>query len=206
MASRRLILAAATGFMAPLPRRVFATRAQIGEVTALTGTAVAVFTGESPRPLAVAAAVLVEDILATRAGTRLACRLEGGTTLSLGENASIRLDAAMLQRPRPGYAIRSFGGPMLLDLPPAAPRDAAPPTGVTLPWAHIGVRGTRFFAGEVDGARAVFVERGQVEVTANDRRAVLSAGEGVDVMAGGGPGPVTRWGAARIARSLALVT
>ena len=205
MPTRRSLLTSALLLACPPGRGALASRARIGEVTALTGTAVAVFTGEAPRALAVAAAVLLEDILATRAGTRLACRLDGGMTLSLGENASILLHAAMLQRPRPGLAMRSFGGSLLLDLPATPPRDAPPFGGVTLPWAHIGVRGTRFFAGESDGARAVFVERGQVEVTARDRRAVLHAGEGVDVAAGG-PGPVSRWGGARIARALASVT
>lgn len=183
-----------------------AARARVGEVNAVTGAAVALFSGEPPRSLAPAAPVLIEDLLATGLAARLACRLEGGIELRLGESASLRVDALTLRGPQAGVALRSFGGPLLYDGPShGATAGAAMPVSLTLPWARIGVRGTRFFAGPLDGRLAVFVARGRVEVTAAGAGAVLAEGEGVDIAETGAPGPVTRWGPARIARAMALV-
>jgi ferric-dicitrate binding protein FerR (iron transport regulator) len=187
-----------------LPRPALAARTRVGEVTSLAGAATALFSGDAPRPLAPAAPILMEDLLTTGAAARLACRLEGGIALQLGENASLRVDMAALQAPRAGVAVRSFGGNLLMDIPATGGR--ATPVGLTLPWAHVGVRGTRFFAGESQGRNAVFVVRGEVEVEASAGTARLTAGEGVDIAAGGAPGPVTRWGEARITAALASVS
>lgn len=202
MHRRRLLLLASM----LLPAPALAGRARVGEVTLLDGSAVALFSGEPPRPLAPAAPVMIEDLLSTGPATRLACRLDGGVDLRLGENASLRVDLLALRGPRPGTAIRSFGGAVLMDIPPEATAVRRGATTLTLPWARIGVRGTRFFAGPLDGGNAVFVARGQVEVAAAGAVAVLTEGEGVDVAEGGPLGPVRRWGAPRVARALALVT
>jgi ferric-dicitrate binding protein FerR (iron transport regulator) len=184
-----------------------ASRAQVGEVSSMTGAAVALFSGDPPRPLAPAAPVLLEDLLATEAFARLACRLEGGLELRLGGGVRLRVDAAVLRGPQAGVVLQSFGagGPLLLD---RAPAPAAPPIALVLPWARIGVRGTRFFAGVLDGIGAVFVARGRVTVEAVGTRVILTEGEGVDIPLQplGLPDlPVRQWGQARIARALALV-
>jgi len=182
-----------------------AARIRVGEVSTVTGTAVALFSGEPARPLTPESPVLIDDLLVTEPTARLACRLEGGVELRLGGGATLRVDAGVLRGPRAGVALRSFGagGPLLVDRPP----DPTPlPIVLVLPWARIGVRGTRFFAGPLDDRAVVFVARGQVAVEAAGATAILGEGEGVDIaVAGAPPGPVTRWGAARIARALALV-
>jgi ferric-dicitrate binding protein FerR (iron transport regulator) len=202
--TRRLLLAAP--LLGLLPRPAAAARTRVGEVSAVTGAAMAYFSNEPPRPLATEAAVLMEDLLSTGEGARLACRLEGGIELRLGANASLRVDALTLRGARPQTALRGFSGPLLLDRPPG---NGTAPITVTMPWARIGVRGTRVFAGEVDGTPAVFVARGRVAVEAQSGgRVELGEGEGVDLPRPGAPAApleVRRWGAARIARALALV-
>jgi len=69
----------------------------------------------------------------------------------------------------------------------------------------VGVRGTRFFAGTMDGVNAIFVARGAVEVRGAGGTARVAEGEGVDMQPDGRPGPVRAWGAPRIARALAMV-
>ncbi|BDG70265.1 FecR domain-containing protein [Roseomonas fluvialis] len=200
MADRRHLLLAPA--LLVLPRPALSQRIRVGEVTALTGAAAALFSGEAPRPLAPDAPVLMEDLLTTGPAARLACRLDGGLELRMGENAALRVDALALRGPRPGTSLRGFGGALLLDIP----RSERPaPVDVTLPWAHIGVRGTRFFAGVLDGVQAVFVARGRVEVRTAGGTVPLGEGQGVDVAPNGAPGPVREWGAPRIARALALV-
>jgi ferric-dicitrate binding protein FerR (iron transport regulator) len=151
--------------------------------------------------------VLIEDLLTTEPASRLACRLDGGLDLRLGGNARLRVDLALLHGPQAGVVLRDLGagGPLLLDRPPSP---GAPPITVLLPWARIGVRGTRVWSGVLDGAGAVFVARGRVEVEANATRVTLSAGEGVDIPLRpfGPPDLAVRvWGQAKIARALAMV-
>lgn len=199
---RRAIMAC-IAFAAP-PRRVLAERARVGEVAAVSGEALARFAGDPPRALVPAAPLLLEDLLTTGAGARLHCALQGGIEIRLGERASLRVDAQTLRGPRAGTALRVFDGPVLLD---RAPQAGSAPIDVTLPWARIGVRGTQFFAGPLDGRFAVFVVRGRVMVEAADRRVAVAAGEGVDIAAPGAPpGPVQRWGQPRIDRALASVS
>jgi hypothetical protein len=227
---RRLLLIAgatvAPALAARLSRPALATRPAVGEVDTVSGLAQANHPGEASRPLRPTAPVLMDDILSTGAGSRLACRLEGGMVLRLGELATLRIDALTLRGPGARIALRSFGGALLFDrTETAAARRATasaagegtiprPPTTLELPWARIGVRGTKFFAGVVDGTNAVFVERGEVLVEAPGSAhapATLGPGDGVDLPDPGSPTAgaaaltVRRWGAARIARALALV-
>ncbi|TCH98233.1 hypothetical protein EJV46_13675 [Roseococcus sp. SYP-B2431] len=185
-------------------RDALAERPRIGQVAAVTGEARADYTGVPTRMLSAQDALLLNDTLSTGLAARLACRLVGGLEIRLGEKASLRIDALTLDGPRPGTVLRVFEGPLLLD---RAPQAGTSPIEVRLPWARIGVRGTRFFAGLLDGRNAVFVERGRVAVQAGGGTAELGAGEGVDQAVPGGPlGPVVRWGAPRIARAMALVS
>ncbi len=201
---RRYLLFLAT-LAASRPART--SRARVGEVSVVTGVAVALFPGDPPRSLAPASPVLLEDLLQTEAAARLACLLEGRLELRLGGGARVRVDRVVLRGPQAGVVLRDFGvgGPLLIDRPPAP---AAPPVSLELPWARIGVRGTRVFAGVLDGIGAVFVARGRVTVDAIGTRVTLAEGEGVDIpLQPFGPPdlPVRRWGQARIARALALV-
>jgi hypothetical protein len=184
-----------------------AARARVGEVSAVTGAATALFSGDPPRPLSVESPVMIEDVLATEASARLACRLEGGLMLRLGSSARLRIDSAVLRGPGAGVMFRDIGvgGPLLIDRPPAP---GAPPITVVMPWARIGVRGTRVWGGVMDGVGAVFVARGRAAVDALGVRVTLAEGEGVDIpLQPFGPPDlvVRRWGGPRIARALALL-
>jgi ferric-dicitrate binding protein FerR (iron transport regulator) len=192
-----------------------ASRPRVGEVTTVTGTALAHYGLQPPRALHAAAEILLEDMLATDPGARLACRLATGIELRLGGNATLRVDSIALRGRRPaGVALSSLSGPLLFDRPPPSggvPPAPPPPVSLDLPWARIGVRGTRFFAGPLDDVFAVFCARGAVRVTLpGGGRADLTEGEGVDVPRGPAAAAppaleVRRWGAARIARALAVV-
>jgi ferric-dicitrate binding protein FerR (iron transport regulator) len=80
------------------------------------------------------------------------------------------------------------------------------PAALDSDWALVAVRGTAFFAGEVEGRYAVFVQRGSVAVVAAGAAVVLEAGQGTDIPSQGAPpGQAVNWGTARVARTLALV-
>jgi len=146
----------------------------------------------------------MDDLVSTGGAARLVGLLQGGIEIRLGERASLRIDALTLQGPRAKVALHVFDGPILCNRPPGS---STAPMTVSFSWARIGVRGTRFWGGPLDGRHAVFVEHGEVEVRVDGARAVLAGGDGVDVPGPDGAplGPVVRWGEPRIRRAMALV-
>jgi len=207
MRSRLPRRALGAALLLPVPAAHAATRPRVGEVAAVTGRALAHFESDPPRRLAPAEPVLLDDTLATDPEARLACRLATGIEIRLGGNATLRVDRLALSGPRRGVLLQSLSGPLVFDRP--APGAAAAPVVLDLPWARIGVRGTRFFAGPLDEVFSVFCARGAVAVERPGAwQVALRPGDGVDVPRTGaavaGP-PVRRWGEARIARAFALV-
>jgi ferric-dicitrate binding protein FerR (iron transport regulator) len=198
--TRRLLLKAAGGFLlAGFVPEAFADEA-LGEVSALRGRATARRKAKR-RPLQEGASVFLGETLITARRSRLTALLAGKTTLRLGAETSLRLDRFIAER---GGELVLGNGALLLDTPAREPGERG--VVVRSPFALIAVRGTRYFAGPIDGIFGVFVERGSVNVTAGGRTVRLRAGQGTDIRrAGDPPGPVRRWGRPKIAKAMALV-
>lgn len=193
---RRGLSAAALllGAAGPAPRR-------IGEAVEVTGTARAERPGAT-RPLAPAAPLGEGDTLVTGADSRLLARLAGDIELRLGALARLLLDSVpATPRDGAGTVLRRAAGALWFSRPETAPRA---PVAIVSPAALIGVRGTAFWAGEMDGRFSVLVERGEAAVSAGGRLVTLGPGFGTDIE-GGVPEDPQRWGAPRIARALAMV-
>jgi hypothetical protein len=81
----------------------------------------------------------------------------------------------------------------------------SPDISIRTPVATIGVRGTDFWAGPIDGALGVLLIEGEVSVTNIAGEAVLDApGEGTNVAGPDvAPGPVTQWPQEKVERALA---
>ncbi|MGB8813581.1 MAG: FecR domain-containing protein [Paracoccaceae bacterium] len=121
------------------------------------------------------------------------------TQINLGPDSSFAIDRFVADL----GGVITIGGAMAFDRP-----EGLPPLDLTLrsAFAQIGVRGTRFFAGRSKGVYSVFVDRGSVQISAGGRVRRLQAGDGIEVpVAGDDPGPVVKWGAARIAAAFASV-
>ena len=149
-------------------------------------------------------------MLATDPDARLAARLATGIEIRLGGNATLRVDRLALGGPRRGVMLQSLSGPIGFDRPPPEAGRAPVPVTLDLPWARIGVRGTRFFAGPLDEVFAVFCARGLVQVTRSGSpwQVRLGPGEGVDLPRTDGPlpePPVRQWGQPRIDRAFTLL-
>ena len=178
----------------------------IGKVDRVQGDCTGIVEGAA-QTLVAAAAVFPDEPIATGADARLALSFDDGTTLTLGENASLVLDTfvyapegeSVLHATVTG-AFRYVSG----KLGPGATRQAS----VTTPVAVVGVRGTDFWGGQIDAAFGVVVLEGSVTVTTPGGTTVLSApGQGTSVTAeGAAPGPVIDWKQAKIDRALATVT
>jgi hypothetical protein len=197
--TRRLLLRAlAIGSVAGIVP-ASAAESSVGTIAEVTGEANAEKGGQR-RKLAKKSPVLLEDTLTTGAASRLRALLAGKTTLRLGAETRVRIDKFIVNS---GGELALDAGVLLLDAPARRFQNGL---AVESPFALIAVRGTRFFAGPIEGIFGVFVERGTVDVTAGGTTVRLKAGEGTDIAKPGDPpGPVKKWGKPKIAKAMALV-
>ena len=143
--------------------------------------------------------LLIADRVMTREDGFALLLLGDRTKINLGAASELTIDQFIVDQ---GGTI-SMGGAMLFDRPADLP-----PTDITIltAFGQIGVRGTTFFAGPTKGRFSVFVDHGSVAVIGGGEERVLMAGEGVEFEAvGSPPGPVVKWGKARIDEAYASV-
>jgi ferric-dicitrate binding protein FerR (iron transport regulator) len=183
-------------------RQARAAAGQIGYAVRTAGTP-SLQRAQSLYPLHARDAIYEGDIVRTDRRSLAELMLAEMTRISLGANSELAIDSFTASL---GGQV-SLGGAMVFDRP-----EDLPPIDLTIrsAFARIGVRGTRFFAGPSNGVFAVFVARGSVEVRTGGLFArstrILGPGEGVDIARPGGkPGPVVRWGQARIDAAFASV-
>lgn len=158
------------------------------------------------QPVAAGSAIFLNQVIATGADARAALRLEDGTTLTVGENAEVTLDAFVYDPAGKSTLSANVVGAFRYvsgKIEPGATRAAT----VTTPAATIGVRGTDFWGGAFDGVYGVVVLEGSVTVTPPGGESVTldAAGMGVDIAGSDTTAPVI-WGDARRERSLATVS
>ncbi|HEY9723071.1 MAG TPA: FecR family protein [Oscillatoriaceae cyanobacterium] len=169
-----------------------------GEAQGTSGGTTAVLVTGSP--------VSLNEILTTGPDGRLALTLDDGTGLTLGEKARLAVDrfvydptgASTLHADIAG-AYRFIAGKLQL----GATKDAS----VTTPSAVIGVRGTDFWGGPIDGEIGVVLLEGSVTVTTATGAAILATpGQGVNINAAASLSAVTTWPDDKRSRALATVT
>jgi hypothetical protein len=79
---------------------------------------------------------------------------------------------------------------------------------VSTPLAEIGVRGTEFWGGPIDGQYGVFLIEGEITVTSQGGSVTLSGGgQGTDIPSlADPPGAAAAWAAEKVARAVATVS
>jgi hypothetical protein len=79
---------------------------------------------------------------------------------------------------------------------------------VSTPLATIGVRGTEFWGGPIDGQYGVFLIEGEITVTSQGGSVTLSGGgQGTDIPSPlDSPGAASAWAAEKVARAVATVS
>jgi hypothetical protein len=177
----------------------------IGKVTRLQGDAQGTVDGIT-KIKAVDDAVYLGEAVATGADARLELTFDDRTVLTLGERATLRLDA-FVYRPETNIVKVTLAGAFRYvsgARTPAAARDET----VSTPFSVIAVRGTDFWGGPIDGVFGVALFEGAVSVTNAGLTAELTApGQGVNFdTPASPPGPVTLWALDRVARAVDTVT
>jgi hypothetical protein len=152
--------------------------------------------------------VYMRDELRTGAQGRLRVVLRDETVLTLGEKASVVIDRYVYDPDRQV-------GETVLQATRGAFRFAAgrikamtqSKIAVSTPVADIGVRGTEFWGGPINGQYGVLLLEGEVTVSNQAGTVTLSAaGQGTDIPSPlDAPGPARAWGADKIARAVATV-
>jgi len=197
--NRRFVLQSLAFASLALCSRVASSAEQVvGSVSALKGVATAEITSKRRR-LERKSSLYLGDTVHTGARSRLVALLLPKTTLKLGAETRVRIDNFIVNA---GGEILLDSGALLLDVPRRLSKGLA----VRSLFALIAVRGTTFFAGQLDDAFSVFVVKGSVDVVAGGEEVRLRSGEGIDIAAPGGkPGPVKKWGKPKISKAMALV-
>jgi len=175
----------------------------IGKVDRVQGDATGT-NSATPAPLSTGADIFLNEIVATGADARLALGFADGTELTLGENAKVTIDTFVYQPAGASQLHAAVAGAFRYisgKLAPGATRDAS----VTTPIATIGVRGTDFWGGPIDGQFGVVLLEGSVTVTTPSGTAsLLEAGQGVNIN-GAAMSGVTTWPDDKRNRALATV-
>jgi hypothetical protein len=178
----------------------------IGSVSRVSGAAFGVVDG-ARQALAANATVYLGEAIATGADGRVAVALADGTALTIGENASITVDTFVFNPAGANSLHAAVAGAFRFvsgKLGAGAVRTAS----VTTPAATIGVRGTDFWGGPIDGGNGFLLIEGAIDVTVQGTTvAVDNAGTGVTFNAGATqPGMVSVWPDEKVSRALATVT
>jgi hypothetical protein len=200
-----IAIAVGTGFLLSGPTSGFAADGRtVGMATKVVSPAQV-----ESEPAAVGTLAHMNDQLRTGAKARLQVSFRDSTQLNLGENATVVVDRFV-------YDPDAGTGEVVLKTGVAAFRMATGKISelkdkkitVSTPFATLGVRGTDFWWGPIDGHFGVLMlSESKLEVR-NDEGAVLldKAGYGTDIdpMKGGNGAPSRpyKWGAGKVQRAL----
>jgi hypothetical protein len=176
----------------------------VGGVSRVAGTATGEIDGTSER-LKDRSTIFLDEIVATEPAARLEITFEDATGLTLGENAKVRIDRFVYAGGRTSRISIAVTGAMRFVTSLAKAEGAE--IIVRTPVATIGVRGTDFWAGPIDGAFGVLLVEGEVLVSNPAGEALLDEpGEGVNIAGpDAAPGAVTQWPQQKVDRALAAV-
>jgi hypothetical protein len=180
----------------------------IGSISRIQGEASGT-RGTATRPLGLNASVFLNEAVSTGEAARLEVSFADNTRLTLGENAKLTLDAYVFS-PTAGRGTIKFrvvGAFRFLSgqLSKLVNSDV----NVTTPSANIGIRGTEFWGGPIDGqSLGVFLVQGAVSVSNAAGEQILNLpGQGTNIATpAAAPGPVTLWPPDKVSRAVATVT
>lgn len=182
-------------------------RSVVGTVTKTQGLCSAEH-AESSRDLEIGNLIHFQDLLRTGPDARLASRLADGSELTLGENASLRVDEFVYTPDEGGgrLDIEALQGPFLF-LGGRLDGDAEASVTIRTRVGTLGIRGTQVWGGAIDGAFGVLVLEGRVTVVNDAGDVVLGPGEGTMIEGPESPpGAPKNWPEEKVQRALESVS
>ncbi|NBX65918.1 MAG: hypothetical protein EBQ96_02875 [Proteobacteria bacterium] len=181
----------------------------IGTILEVEGEATVAQAGKEARPATVNTQVRTGDTLTTGPQSRLYVMLIDQTELTLSENGQLVLDEYFFDDTNSvdNNATYSVAKGAFLYVSGLVAKKENPEVTVNIPSGSIGIRGTRFWGGELDGEYGVLVGDGEVEIdTGAQNKTVLKKGQGTTLRGRGVvPDPVKVWGKQKIDRAVNTV-
>ncbi len=177
-----------------------------GTITRLQGTAVAM-QDAVPRPLKVGDKVLRGDVVSTGRDTRLEMKMLDDAVMTLGARTVFVVIDYVTTGAKPNAAMRLLEGAFNA-VSGKMMKTADAQFVIETETATIGIRGTTFWGGKLDGVFEVALLEGKEVVVENKagRVVINKVGDGTRVEgAGTAPTPPTGWGEAKLARARATV-
>jgi hypothetical protein len=204
----RICLVLAAVFLMSMGATANAADTTIGSVTRVQGEATWM-SGRTPEALVTGAPVFSNQKVSTGDAARLELTFLDGTQLTIGEHASMILDTFVYDPARGDGKLGMTVKGAFRFVSGKISKQPNKQVAVTTPVATIGIRGTEFWGGPIDGhVLAVYLIDGAVTVTnAKGERVLDAPGEGTDVTEPGAlPTAVVIWPQDKIDRALATVT
>jgi hypothetical protein len=148
------------------------------------------------------------DELRTGADARLQVTFRDNTVLTLGENAEVVIDRYVFNPDQGiGEAVLKAAGGAFRFATGQIKQLKQTKIEVSTPLANIGVRGTEFWGGPLDGKYGVLLLEGEVVVSTQAGSVTLStSGQGTNIVSTSEPpSPPNPWPEDKVARAIATV-
>jgi len=187
--------------------RAAGDRPVVGGVERLEREATATYDNDT-RPLAPEADIFFQDLLETSDRARLAVTLEDGTRITLGENASLRVDRFVYEPAgdSAGMGLSVLEGAFVF-VGGHAERQEDSEVEIETSVGTLGVRGTIVWGGPIDGSTGFLVVDGNVTVRNEAGEVSLGPGEGTMVEGRDvAPSQPKQWPREKVRRSLEKVS
>lgn len=186
------------------PTTTHAERLSVGGVERVQKLAQAVHK-QYTRRLTKHATVHALDLLKTGKAARLNVQLEDGSDIVMGENAELMVDEFIYTPEKERtIGLNALQGALLF-VGKKMNSDARQDVRVKTPVALLGVRGTHFWTGPIDGDTGVLVLDGEVLVSSKYGLVSLRPGEGTMIRSNGVLSAPKKWGEQKKARALKMI-
>lgn len=180
----------------------------VGTLIDAEGTITLLTPGGEPRAAAANAPIHMNDLVETGAGGRAFILLMDETELTLGENTQLTIDEYVFDEENTAnnkgrYSI--LRGAFLYTSGLIAKKDN-PDVQVKTPYGSIGIRGTAFWGGDIDGEYGILVTAGRVSVQTERGRIYVDEGHGTSLRSATSiPARSSVWAEEKIGRAVQTI-
>lgn len=180
----------------------------VGTVLEVEGTATVTGANGAAQPVYVNSPIHPTDVIVTGPASRVYLQLIDNTEFTVGENGQMSIDEYDFDTKNKdnNHATYSVAKGAFLYVSGLVAKKENPDVTVNVPVGSIGIRGTKFWGGDLDGAYNVIVGEGEVELANAGGKVRLKKGQGTRVKGAGiAPEPAKTVPQDRIARAVATV-
>lgn len=180
----------------------------VGTLIDAEGSITLVTPGGEPRTAAANAPIHMNDLVETGAGGRAFILLMDDTELTLGENTQLTIDEYVFDEEnttnnKGRYSI--LRGAFLYTSGLIAKKDN-PDVQVKTPYGSVGIRGTAFWGGDIDGEYGILVTAGRVSVQTERGRIYVDEGHGTSLRSATSiPARASVWAEEKIGRAVQTI-